>query len=330
MNYAAPTNPAVSIYLNGSNVTNQTLTQPVIVGQQVALTSSVTGGLPSSWSWTLSTGNYVGGYSVPGSPGNNGNMGCLVDANAPNPNQCVPPGTPVVTSGPDLTIYFVPPVPAGPVTVTLTVAGSWLGPPQTANVTFNVIAPLNAGVAVTGLQGPTVVPGAQPVLQLGNPPPGISFQGSATPPAGYAGALLYVQLLQLRNAVFVYPNGTSSTCVGSGLDTEFPYRFSNPPVNTQTNDTPSLNLTSAYYTSESVSDAYSMFLMWQPTLANAIPVPLGYVDWAWTGLATFIWNSWVLTNAPEAGFSVTQPTTTYPQWSQVFTTAKGLTCGAPQ
>ena len=271
-----------TISWNSGQIISNT-TQDVVIGQEIFLT-----GNPGNGSWSVSGVN-VGGFET-GATG-----GSLL----------------VATSGTNVLFYWVTP---GAETATYTVNG------LAVLVNFNVAGPANTGTAVTNIQNTTITPENPPRLALGFPGPGISFHSSATPPPGYNGNMQYVQIINSLTDVFGYPDGTHSTCTGSGLDTSYPYPFSNPPANTDTNDRPSLNLVSNVYSSESVSQSFTMYLMWQPSLQNAIFVPLGYVSWSWGGLATFDSGSgiWNLNNGNQ-GFNPYQATTTYPQWSQVYT-----------
>ncbi len=334
------TSPTAAIYgynnyFNGQNLSNQT--QTVVVGQQIQLigVSNLPGAFQQAWS--VSSSSYVGGYNVVCTPNQDcesptASQSCLVDQNAmsaSNPNGCLPQGTTkLIMDAQTLTIYFTQ-VPAGPVTVTYALYGQGYNPVAMATTTFNVVGPTGTGVSVFLLKGPAIAPGPPPLLQLGSSKPGIGFQGSATPPTGYAGNFGFVQIVSSASLVYGYPNGTFRTCGGSGLDTTYPYdEFPNPPQTASVYDTPSVQLNSSTYTSQSDFNTFVMFLMWQPDFANSIPVPLGYVNWGWGGLATYTSGAWVLTNAPEAYYTVIQPTTTYPLWSQL--NPNPLICGSPQ
>jgi hypothetical protein len=119
--------------------------------------------------------DYVGGYTATST------MGCLVDANAVNPNACVA-GTPVTASGQNFTIYFTLPT-SGDVTVTYTVFGSG-GPSQaaSASTTFTVVGPGGqpfAGIA-SGLGNPGVAVDNNSYLVP--PVQAIHYGGTATGP----------------------------------------------------------------------------------------------------------------------------------------------------
>ena len=237
---------------------------------------------------------------------------------ASNPNGCLPLGmSSLIMNEQTLTIYFTQ-VPAAPVTVTYALYGQGYNPVAMATTTFNVVGPTGADVSVFLLKGPAIAPGPPPLLQLGTSKPGIGFQGSADPPSGYTGTFGFVQIVSSASLVYGYPNGTFRTCGGSGLDTTYPYdEFPNPPQTASVYDTPSVTLNSNTYTSQSDFNTFVMFLVWLSDLANSIPVPLGYVNWGWGGLASYSAGAWVLTNGRMSSSMVTQPTTMYPLWSQL-------------
>jgi hypothetical protein len=106
------------------------------------------------------------------------------------------------------------------------------------------------------------------------PAVGINFNN----PAGYAngseGSYSLVQLISSDTTT-----GESSNTKVAGLDTSYPY--GGPP----TSDSPKVYLQP---TATSVTRTFSanMFLMWTSSTANAIPVPLGYQTWGFSGTAT--------------------------------------------
>ena len=97
-------------------------------------------------------------------------------------------------------------------------------------------------------------------------------------PTGYSnssgGSFSLVQLISTDTIT-----GSASLTNPAGLDTAYPYAA--PP----SNDTPDIFLKSTYTTLTRTFNA-NMFLLWQSSTANSIPVPLGYQTWAFTGTAT--------------------------------------------
>jgi hypothetical protein len=114
--------------------------QTVLVGQQIALSGQSSIGNPVNQGWNVDGGHFVGGYSWT-TAGYNPSVGCLVDANAVNPNACLDPGVQVNSHGQNFTIYFTPPT-SGQVTVTYQVFGlGGISQVASASATFNVISP---------------------------------------------------------------------------------------------------------------------------------------------------------------------------------------------
>jgi hypothetical protein len=61
-----------------------------------------------------------------------------------------------------------------------------------------------------------------------------------------------------------------------------------------------------------------MYAMWDPNLPNSIPVPLGYVQWNFTGDATIAnasTNQWVLKSSSAGSNNTFTQSSSYPQWS---------------
>lgn len=326
------TSPTAAIYSNGRNISSQT--QTVVVGQQIPLVGVTN--LPGSVQqfWNVSGGSYVGGYNVActpecGSQTLTASQSCMVDQNkvsASNPNGCIT-GTGLIMTATNLTIYFTQ-VPAGPVTVTYAVYGPGINPNEAiATTTFNVVGPTGPGISVFGMiKNAAIYPGPPPLLQMGSSQPGIGFFGSETPPSqAYPGTLTFVQKVTSVSITL----GNQSCGSSGGLDGNYPYQnqtfpyefqsFSQPQAGTASlYDTPSIQLESSRYTSQSDSNSFEMYLMWQPMYyPNSIPVPIGYITWGWGGGASYISPNWVLTNGTTSTAMVTQPTTMYPTWTRL-------------
>lgn len=243
--FPASNTPTAAISQNGVIISGKP-PQTVLVGQQIALNGSSTIGSTVNQGWSVSGGTYVGGYYVT-TAGYNPSMGCLVDANAPDPTACVQQGARVISSGQNLTIYFTPPT-SGQVTVTYMVFGfGGLTSVAAASATFNVVGPGgqpfagfadglgNNGVVVDTASnlGPTVgvlqygqpaagspgmlfgfnAPGYLPVIQpdeyanLPNPP-------NITAPPGFAnfpGTLGFLQVVSSQSATAYAQNGSPLT-----------------------------------------------------------------------------------------------------------------------
>ena len=67
--------------------------------------------------------------------------------------------------------------------------------------------------------------------------------------------------------------------------------------------------------------------MWNSGLGNAIPVPLGYIDWQWRAQAALKNGTWKVTSPPigvkTSSFMVSNK---YPQWQAVTLNAIPAQC----
>jgi hypothetical protein len=118
-----------------------------------------------------------------------------------------------------------------------------------------------------------------------------------------------------------------------GIDTAYPYKGiitgTSPP---QALDAPNAPLPSGYVVNRSFNA--TMFLMWTSSLANSIPVPIGYQTWAFNGTGkqntAGAWGAYtngtpgpVGNFTPSAGNQTTDGYTAlgygYPTWSTVAT-----------
>ncbi len=297
-----PQAPSPKIMFGGNNVTGTT--QSVVVGQQIALSASVS--LPactsvSAQQWSTPPGTAVGGYSAAPLSGS-------VTALPGNTNSTY-------------TFYWV--YTANPLNMTyqytMSGGGSSVSSPV-ATATFNVGGPTAVSVGTTTGQ---VVINSGPVLQFGGSLSniGITFTATATPPSGYSNNFKWVQLVTNDTRVLTPANGGAvQTCVpttqpiastGTGLDTGYPYA-----VTSSTNDNPSIALNSANK-EETRTFTATMYLLWSSGLANAIPVPLGYVNWQFSGDATLTnaqTNQWSLKSGSGSSNSFTA-SNSYPSWN---------------
>ncbi len=126
--------------------------------------------------------------------------------------------------------------------------------------------------------------------------------------------------------------GTTQTCVnatqpqppppptppGTGLDTGYPYS-----TGTSTQDSPTISLDSSKYVTESRSFSADMYFLWDPVLPSncspgitctSIPVPLGSVNWGFSGSASYSAGSWTLTTNSKVTPAWT-PSSSYPKWN---------------
>ncbi len=292
-----PSAPTPIIKFGGNTISG---TLSVVVGQQIALTSSVS--LPpctsiSSQQWSTPPGTAVGGYAASTTSGS-------VTA--------LPSNT---ASG--YTFYWVYPGTSLNMTYQYTMAGGGgsVGSPV-ATATFNVAGPTGGKMTTThvGTVGITTISG-NTYLQFGTSSAsnaGVLFTPSATAPSGYSNTFIWAQLISTDSIV---ANG-SSCSAGTGLDNAYPY----PPVaGTNTaGDSPAVQLLSTD-TSVSRTFAAEMYLLWSSGLANSIPVPLGSTKWSFSGTATKNGSSWSPTGSGSASSfvasSASQSSDGYPIWS---------------
>jgi hypothetical protein len=280
-------------FVGGSNNIAGT-TQNAVVGEEIFLEGDPAGG-----KWSIS-GSYVGGFETGASGG---------------------PLTLVNTAEQEVLFYWVT---QGTYSVSYTVSG------QSASATFAVVAPKFNSITVT----PSKIYIQPTWLRLGNapsPPPGMAFTGSISPASGYSGLLEWVQIINSLKEQFEFTSGTLQNCSDSGLDNTYPYGNSSPPTQTSaaTNDSPAIELPSSNYEYASRSDSFSMYLLWQPALPNAIFVPLGLVNWSWAGSAGFsaATKTWSLVSQTGPSYSA-GATSVYPSWAQTAFNNQSL-CGEP-
>ncbi len=104
-------------------------------------------------------------------------------------------------------------------------------------------------------------------------------------------------------------NAWMTLTASSVLDTNLPYS-----ANAQTSDSPGNGLSSAYK-KVTVSDSFTMFLMFKPTVSDSIWVPLRSVNWSWTGEASKdSQGQWSL-DASSKNTGNSSETSTHPTWS---------------
>jgi len=269
----------VHIYFDGKDVTNRTTN--VAIGQKIALTTTpIKAGQTQNWTGNLD--ETVGGY--------------IHDATGEL--------KPTDFSQPSTTFFWTT---QGTKNITYTVFAK--GKTSTANTTFNVQGPTNP--SVTTLQGNVqvfkdTIGGTKGWwLSLGDIRPsgtntvGMTFNNNTAPYSG--GKFLWAQLVVSKGYTFYYADGRSRSCTfPTALDTAFPYPTqSNVP---STTDSPDIQVSSINPNRNEVTyaGAFQMFLMWQSSTPGSIPVPLGSVQWGWSGTAVL--NKTTKTWACPGGF----------------------------
>jgi len=338
--------PALQIMFNGQNIANNTASPAaVIVGQQIALTATITQGgnqiTPDSQQWSRPLGNVIANFVA------SKQSGAVIPL--PNPN-----GTPSDCQSSliqnCLNFYWVDQGNGRTVTYTSTIGGK---PGPTATMTFNVTGPTNVTVsAPTGVVGIQASPLA---LAFGvGDNIGIDFTVSATPPSRNQGAYSWVQLVLSYTQNYVTSNLGVRYCVNPAFSSDkSPALDTGYPTDTgpEANDSPGVPLQASTPTNGNIgeisgSGKFTMYSMWTPNAAGGctggaactVPVPLGTVSWQFAGdaintLAPQTSNGTNWTVAPPGcaspnavGTAPFSPGTLYPQWNRPSDTSGSLTC----
>ncbi|HEX5733474.1 MAG TPA: hypothetical protein VF131_11630 [Blastocatellia bacterium] len=279
----------VRIKMGGTDITNTT--RDVIVGQKISLVAELQpAGQPiSNQQWTvpgLRIANYIVNFTNDSSP----------------TSATVTQLTNLTSSSVDF--YWVDGGEGRQVQYSVSVNGQ----PFTARATFNVKRPTatltttsGANVAVNSACGP---------LELhygcGIPPgpAGITFTSSVTVPSGFSGTAEYVQRVNSTTRTRLKTNGVRLTLQGTGLlDTDFPYglNYDSPGQGFAFDD---LQVTA--------NDSFTMWVMFKPSTANSIWVPLKKVSWSWSGDAL---RSGTLNSGNHSGNQTGVNSTDHPQWT---------------
>lgn len=124
--------------------------------------------------------------------------------------------------------------------------------------------------------------------------PGMTFGSPTKYKNSSGGNFVLVQLLS--------SDTVNEVDTGPGLDTGYPY-----PAPPPTTDNPSLYLGS---TAGTVSRSFTanLFLMWQSTVSDSIPVPLGYQTWGFDGTAICTGSCSTYTNWTASTIGTPGPT----------------------
>ena len=285
--------------------------QSVIVGQRVQLTVILHPSLPiEEQEWSIGKhGDYTGGFlHTPflGGP------------------------QPVVREGSATAFYWLTPGYDRIVRYRLKLAN---GVTATAMVIFDVEGPSSTQVDVD-TEKVAIDPAALNSSVLGMTGAGISFRARYFLPEGVAKNFIWVQIIQ-SDAITVNSNGFRLHCVpktqpisnvGAGLDTTYPYDTHNPTL-----DNPRIRLASDTQEYSRLFRA-RMFLLWTSGLSNSIPVPLGFVDWSFSGevvLKDVATNTWELKSGRGGPNNAVAPFTRaaiYPFWTSLVPYTEVLTC----
>lgn len=307
--------PRVRILLNGSNITNTT--QNVIVGQQISLTTDVTGGTPSNPQWTVpgtKVANYVVTYTNETSP----STAVVTELTSQNLTQSA------------INFYWVDGSDSRQVQYSVRINNRT----YTGKATFNVKSPTvtvttqtNTTTIYTKSQHQELLFGE--IGRLGGGKFGITFTKSDFQvPAGFSGDTVWVQVIDYAFTITLSDEETTKTASGIGLDSRFPYSANDPNADL-TRDLPGVclricdsNLPSFIKMQTRINA--DMWLMFKPKNlpngVNSIYIPLKKVSWNWTATATrrpdFLFD---LTSANNSQNPASENTTSFPQWSKIVT-----------
>lgn len=277
----------MKILRDATDITNTTTN--VIVGQQIALVMQVLpeDDLASGIQWAV-PGTRVQNYVANSTTGTVTPLTNLSDAT--------------------VTYYWVDGADGRQVTLTLTVFGTQV----TRTATFNVKRPTASITTATG----NVVVGTgwgDTEMSFGADPShhGIDFTRSLTIPSGFSGNTEWIQIAtpfhrrQLNDRSW-------QRFTGSGLDTQYQY----PELSTGvTADSPAEHLDGSLLQA-TADDTFEMWLMFQPTGAGSIWVPLRKVTWSWSGATTRSGITWTLNSSNHSLFPSDVDSTTHPQWTR--------------
>jgi hypothetical protein len=207
-----------------------------------------------------------------------------------------------------------------------------------ATTSFYVAEPTSVEVTASA-KGPATI-GDDPishalksVLFWGNYPNagGVTFSATAVQPTQQSGQFRWVQVISQNDLVHKSLTGVSLNCpFGVGLDNYFFYQEPGAIKDYFVDDNPyfSLDLTDA--TTTRMMQA-KMFLLWQATMNDSIPITLGYTEWRVTYGVDHTTN-------PQEPWSVFgtgatfpfEKTSVYPTWTSVVDNKNRPPCDLPQ
>ena len=306
---------------------NSTTVLTAVVGQQVALDTN--GPLPAGVTmtgilWTV-PGTSVGGFPGP-SPNSSGGQEQTVlnqsattfywvDAGSLRQVQCQV----TLSNGAVLTSYSTFNV-VGPSSPMITIADGSVT--VDTNILYDPVTHVSSydpsGQQVLILEGLSGPPGYSFANHSAPFTAGIKIDAAATPPAGFSGQFVFIQLFNNYNITFTAPGYSPSSCSFFGLDGAYLSTGmgpSNGPIS-YFFDAPAAGL-SLPTTNASVSFSATTYVMWQASGVLSIPVPLGTVLWSWSGYAAYSGTSgWALdtTKASSPPMGTFTPGGDFPTW----------------
>jgi len=203
------------------------------------------------------------------------------------------------------------------------------GQTLSTQVTFNVHMPNIPPVLTTmGTIGIVETRPGEESLQLGTSSSDIGIKFQTVPRS--TGAYQWIQTVSIH-AILLTPKGNHEITVSNELDTYYPYNGLKPGAQSSEKDYPGATLVASLFTKVSESFSARMYLMWNPQLPSncvlpsteagtgtctSISVPLGYVDWQWTGAAQYTSHKqWELVRGSTSkGARPFVHSTAFPHW----------------
>jgi hypothetical protein len=282
----------VHIKQGSNNITGST--QNVIVGQQIPLSVEVVGTTEaaSNIQWSV-PGTRVANFSASTSSGTVTQVNNLQASS--------------------LTFYWIDGGDNRQVTL-----GCRIGTTQfDKSATFNVKRPTGSITTSTGSVALDSASGGSFSLHFGvlstSGTPGITFTRSISVPSGFSGDTQWVQVADQVVRTKTPNGGNSLVLSGSGLlDSNYPYTS----AITSTEDSPRSGVDPCDYEGVSANDSFTMYLMFKPSGANSLWVPLRQVSWNWSGSAgRFTTCGWILSSASHSTNPTDQDSTDYPTWT---------------
>jgi|GEM_PF-5289317 len=296
--------PRVEILRNGQVIAGTgraTVTQNVVAGEKISLTTRVTRGTGTS-QWTIDSNKAIKDYVVIYS-GGQARSARKLDLESSDLDQS------------NVDFYWIVGGNSLEARYTITIRGAR----HTATAVFNVKKPTSILTTRTGEVGLGFVenPPKEDVFALHYgrvyDSPGIRMDAGVTLPSGVSGQTAWAQVVNTRRTRTPV-GGTQQVLQGIGLDGEFP----DLPGELANEDSPLEPIDPCLYTAVSVTDNFATWLMFKPQVSNVttIYVPLKKVEWSWSGTATRVaaCYPWALTNSSRTRNPSGVDTIEYPEW----------------
>ncbi|MEJ7860861.1 MAG: IPT/TIG domain-containing protein [Pyrinomonadaceae bacterium] len=158
---------------------------------------------------------------------------------------------------------------------------------------------------------------------------GIQFNSTASleRPAGYGGYTRWVQIVNRSKREVLFNSLVLFAEQQDGLDGCYPYA---PLGVSSTEDSPFIKFNFPVFNPNdtftvNADDAFTMWLMFQPSSPESIAVPLKKVDWVWNAQANYASRRWTFsgTSNPPTPNPVFVDTTDFPIWTKLVPDTEG-------